>query len=605
MTRSSFLGKIAHMESHDISRNLYPVVCFVTGTTPNGGGIWKYVLHGSEHGLLRRNLPVMTQVLHFLDFAVSPQMLQERWRKPLREKYNGNFGLNYTESIFTDSGGFTLMFDPELDLTRYGIPKDKLAEGILRLQLDMGANFIASLDYPIPPKLAPSEAKRRMDATLKNAIRTAQILAEMDATTRPQLYVPIHGTTPEAMRAFIQKLLKRLKAEGLSDILYGLALGSMVPLRTSKRSGEILNYVEAAREEMPTTMPLHVFGITGVLTPFLLAKGATSFDTSTYIQNARVLRYLDPITRQSKHFREMKEYPCNCPICRGRDFAADLALMDGDKKGYKSEVYAALALHNLEYDFRLFHEALEAQAVGELSTFLEKIGRQFKSARPLWLAMQGEESKQAKPSINELPIRTHKPEDFDVRNKDYHPFPHKSICLILPCSQEKPYSSSQSFQFIWKKILEALGMEAIETVEVVFLSGLYGPVPIQYSEEEAVKTYDYLLHHHNQSGVQRVAQRLTDFLSTYQECFEYMVCYVTLPAYRKAVELAGRSHPVLHILPIDGRKGRTAFYRPENINQLIPALKTAVTLVTEAREIPLEMRDQSVTLSQYSVDSLQ
>src|SRR5205807_7425693 len=47
---------------------LFPVTCLITGTTPRGGGIWKYILQAHPFGLMRRNNPIITQALHFLDF---------------------------------------------------------------------------------------------------------------------------------------------------------------------------------------------------------------------------------------------------------------------------------------------------------------------------------------------------------------------------------------------------------------------------------------------------------------------------------------------------------------------------------------------------------
>ncbi len=54
---------------------LFPVASLITGTTPRGGGIWKWVLHAHPHGLLRQQRPIMTQALHFLDFSIRPKWL--------------------------------------------------------------------------------------------------------------------------------------------------------------------------------------------------------------------------------------------------------------------------------------------------------------------------------------------------------------------------------------------------------------------------------------------------------------------------------------------------------------------------------------------------
>ena len=43
---------------------LYPVISFMTGSTPRGGGLWKYLLRD----LMKHDVPMLSQVLHFLDF---------------------------------------------------------------------------------------------------------------------------------------------------------------------------------------------------------------------------------------------------------------------------------------------------------------------------------------------------------------------------------------------------------------------------------------------------------------------------------------------------------------------------------------------------------
>ncbi len=275
---------------------LYPVVSFITGTTPNGGGLWKYILRG-PHGLLRSNRPVMTQALHFLDFRVSPAALS-RWRtKTLRIHYNGHFGLNYTGDLFVDSGGFTLLTDPDLDLSEYGFLSSHLAEHITQLQLDLGSTYLVSLDFPIPPNLSPKDAIERQRKTLQNALTAARYLQAL-GDGHSKLYVPVHGRDPQDVKQFTQCVFEAFEREGLLDQIYGIALGSMVPLRKASMESSILEFCCAVRSVIPEQMPLHVFGVTGSLMPFLAASGATSFDASGYVQNARVLRYFHPETRQ-------------------------------------------------------------------------------------------------------------------------------------------------------------------------------------------------------------------------------------------------------------------------------------------------------------------
>ena len=92
----------------------------MTGTTARGGATWKYILQANlEHGLLRRNLPVLSQVLHFLDYKVSANGLHTWRTESIRGLYNKQHAdLNYSAPVFLDSGGFQLMWRTGLDLQR-------------------------------------------------------------------------------------------------------------------------------------------------------------------------------------------------------------------------------------------------------------------------------------------------------------------------------------------------------------------------------------------------------------------------------------------------------------------------------------------------------
>jgi len=539
---------------------LYPVVCFVTGTTPRGGGVWRDLLWGSPHGLLRRDLPLLTSALHFLDFRISPQAL-ERWRRrPLRAHYD-ICGVAWEGELFVDSGGFALILDPDLDLARYGMPRERLPEEILRLQLDLGADRVASLDFPIPPGLSPAEAGRRMAMTLEAAVRTGRALAELPPARRPRWLVPVHGPTPEALAEAVRDTIARLSAEGLWELVEGLAIGSMVPRRRNGWVGEILAFVRAARRAAPEETPLHVFGMTGSIIPFLLREGATSFDSAAYLQNARHLQYVDPGTRRLLDLRALEGercYPCRCRVCEGRDPRADLAVLRGERPGRKSAVYAAVALHNLEMDLSLFEEALAAWRAGALEAFLRELPRRFPTLR--W----PDAGRPAAGASAGRTFRPRSPDDFDLRRIRWAPGPQKRVLLLLPCSKQKPYPSSPSFRRVWRRVEAALGEKAA-AVQVVFLSGLYGPVPLERAEDGPVTDYDFRLHPADAAGIARVAERLADLLRRTEGRFLARLAYLPVPAYRKAAEKAAASFPDLVI-----------FRRRGDLPALLRALEAAL-----------------------------
>lgn len=224
---------------------LFPVASLVTGTTARGGGLWKYVLHAHPQGLMRRQIPLMSQVLHFLDFGVSANSIG-KWRAAeIRDHYNSAYpDLHYTAPLFLDSGGFKLLWTKELDLSRYRLTADP--ETILHFQRDFGGNLIATLDYPLPPGLVRHEAEERMRRSLENALETIQSLRAQSAY-RPVLYVAAHGQNGEDIRRYVQKLVKLLEGDGWPDITVGIAIGSLVPLRGAKKIRAIAEMVSSRR----------------------------------------------------------------------------------------------------------------------------------------------------------------------------------------------------------------------------------------------------------------------------------------------------------------------------------------------------------------------
>ncbi|MGL5061729.1 MAG: hypothetical protein ACRC62_17310, partial [Microcoleus sp.] len=177
---------------------LFPVVCLITGTTPKGGGLWKYILQADvSNSLLRRNLPVMSQVLHFLDFIRTNRNGLEKWLDSgIKERYRDEVipSVKYNAPLFLDSGGYKLLWNKSLDLSIYGLSTENVIAplSILEFQKKFGGNIVATLDYPLPPSLAREEAKERMQKSIDNAIIAAQYL-QQSSDYKPFLYVAAHG----------------------------------------------------------------------------------------------------------------------------------------------------------------------------------------------------------------------------------------------------------------------------------------------------------------------------------------------------------------------------------------------------------------------------
>jgi len=540
---------------------LFPVVQAITGTTPRGGGTWRWILREYPESLFRSGRPVMVQALHFKDYPSVTKEHLDRWRsKPLRVHYNGALGLDYRAPIFVDSGGYLFLGGEPPALKAFGLT-DPLE--VFRLVLDLvdaPGDRVTPLDYPIPPGLPEEEAKERLFRTLENALKALRLLADHPKGERVRLVLPVHGRTPEEAAAFAREALRRVEEEGFQDLLWGLGLGSMVPLRKAHRTEEIVRFVRAVREAVPR-FPLHVFGVTGLLVPFLLQAGATSFDSAGYVQKARALKYLAPGYRERRLPELLAEggYPCSCSICQRRRLEDDLQVLRSEDapRGAKSAVYGAVALHNLGMDYALLEEAKARQASGELPGFLRELAARHPRLSPLLLALEeGEGGRRARAAQGAPAPRAvrNDPEAFDWRRTGFEP--QSPVLLLLPCSAEKPYTEAPSL----KPVLKAV---AGLPVDVVFLSGLYGPVPLPFVRHPAVLGYDFLLQRGDEEAYGRVRERLLPLLRLYPK----RVAYLAPPAYREAV----RGLPLV-LLPEDNR-GLYTGRRRANLERLRAVLE--------------------------------
>jgi queuine/archaeosine tRNA-ribosyltransferase len=345
----------------------------------------------------------MFQAMSFTDYGVSPKNLNTFWRK---QTFHKRFD-DLNAPIFIDSGGFKLMNSntfgaapseggSENDWGLYTNP-----ESILGLQLDFGADIVATLDYPVPPNLNAEEREERMWRSIESSIECLQLLenpSQFDTETllnptvaerietggfnpaaggqeRPGVYIAIHGHDDEWVSWYIQKFIERVEEEGLEDSFEGFAIGSLVPLRSS--IDVLVNIVHGAKQAikqkgLDDDIGLHVFGIGGKQVGILSLLGVDSFDCSSHMQTAMYKKYLVPETWEHVKLDDFEpylddgEFPCSlehCPLCSG-EFDVDYELLNEElnlsldyherqarkEKGewIKSDYYALLAGHNFE-----------------------------------------------------------------------------------------------------------------------------------------------------------------------------------------------------------------------------------------------------------------
>ena len=604
---------------------LFPVINFLTGTSTRGGGIWKYILHI----FMQRQTPMLSQVLHFLDFNLIGKYLAKWRKKSMREHYRERNG-EYEGVLFLDSGGFKLLYSTGLDLKEFGIHKETEADDILDLQLDFEGDIVASLDYPLPPNLARTEAVARMEQSLANAVRAAEKLAGRDngdsaARTTPYLYTCCHGQSGEDIANYVTDVFERIGDKLPS---FGLAVGSLVPLRGRDDSAvmERLNgVVQAIPDARRDTTPVHAFGVSGTLTPLLAYIGIDSFDSSAYIQTSRSLTYVQPRTSKKLKIMEMDAIDCDCYICKAFPLQ-EIQQAFMDKQSYKvtstgkfkSEYYAAIALHNFHVETEMLTDMREAIQADDAVEGLTRHIAKYQRTRGLqsataWLAEKDNalairltrtliqmpmkmvaEPAQRNPNQLELfpltygdtssetPIiregepqtisLAYTPDNFRIP-EEYQPPAGKEILLAIPCAGKKPYSLSRTHAIVANRLQTAFGEEH-QRIHKITLSGLYGPVPEEFESEEAVIRYDFQLLPQNAAQIQLCASRFIDYLQKNRDKYTLTIGYATSKAYREVFSLVEKRYTGFILLPKELKQKRLSeFFRHAHLDALVEVIQ--------------------------------
>ncbi len=601
----------------------------MTGPPPvlANGGIYR---HLKVDLLAQHPVPgIMTQILHFTDYNVDSAGLQ-RWLKvPISEQIQQVTGNK--PFLFVDSGGYRLLYNTGLDTERFGI--EPSVKGILALQTRFGGDLVATLDYPLPRGIIDVEAKERIKRSIRNCLETARLVRQME---NPEIVIQmaVHGRDRVEARETVIDLLKALKREDLVEVPFGLAIGSLVPLSSSPL--QVLDIVRGVHDGIrscefvdPAKIPVHAFGVSSRMIPFLAAMGVDTFDGSTYVQQAQQLRYVLSPGFSIEPFLDIEQLNCGCRYCMtledGGLEEAKRILRGGSfrkvefagKVTNKSFIYALIALHNLQASLELTAkvskavdsaDALEelflssardakmrrivayfARLFPEASEFLWRVGvaRTMSASSQVAQIRAQEVSEHARPELQEDAI-AHSPhlakprvslllgpEAFDVTQKEYE-LPKAPVMLLLPCSQQKPYSSSPSHRFIDRVLRE--GGISREMYTKVSISGNYGPVPELFETEPEIQSYDFYLSSGDDKRIELLAERSRRFLEREGPRFAQVIGYCTSKAYREVMERATQSLPNATVLPADLRVRRQSEFRKEdNVRQLVIAIKRYAT----------------------------
>ena len=536
---------------------LFPVINFIGGTTTNCGGMWKY----TRKHIFDAQIPVMSEIMHFLDYHLSEKSLKN-WRSKTFHQWFPHF----KKPLFLDSGGYQLLGSKGLDLS--GLNLNATPRDVLELQLDFGADMIATLDYPLPPNLKRKESQERIQLTIENAIAALRLL-EKRGDTKTLVFVPVHGRTPTELEFFIHSFLKRYRRARLERQFDGFAVGSLVPLRNNPiLVAELLWTAKRVFNDLGLgELPLHVFGVGSDMIPFLIYLGFDTFDSSSYAQNARTLRYADPETWVSHRATQLREINCSCSACQQIDpkemrgvLTSDISFQAVNGR-FKSEFYALIAMHNLNLHLTEVKLSTQAARSGELENHLVEFALKHPRTKRVLEFLASRDSELSKLVGRTIhPVKhsamltqrenlslKYRSKDFTIP-RDYRVPNNVRILFLFPCSKQKPYSTSQTFRRISKGITKNLNGLS-QQIHFVVVSGLYGPVPLQYDKLPQIRNYDFVLSFMNKKAIALVSERLLQYIEKYGDRFDYIIALATSKQYRKAIENGLKETPRAQIFP--------------------------------------------------------
>lgn len=593
---------------------LYPVLNFIAGTTTSSGGIWKYTRNKiMNHGCAPA---VMMQAMGFLDYDLSADALAD-WRagdSGLHDKFD-----KLDRPLFIDSGGFKLM-----NSETFGEPPEKGGsenpwkiytnpESILDLQTDYGADIIATLDYPIPPGLKEDEKMDRMERSIESAVRCLELLGEEEDP--PAVYIAIHGHNYEDINWYVGRFLER--AGEFDESFEGFAIGSLVPIASSRKVDILVDIIQGAKHAIPNgradDIALHAFGVTGKLVPLLALLGVDSFDSASYQRTAQYKNFIHPETWEKVEAKDLPEdWSCDCKVCQDLDHDLMRRVLYSDtayekiEGYYKSQFYADIAHHNYEsyrreinriqeaisndrllqhvLDIARNHELVEtglkhAQLRNpELKSDIEERGADELVAGPDIGTFQSKltgftgETDPTEQSVRTISLK-HSSSDFDVLQREHTPPSNANILLIIPCSQHKPYRESRTQRAVLSEV-EHLR----DRLHKVTVSGLYGPVPEEFEDEQMILEYEYVLTTEDADQIELVSERLRRYLSEFGDQFDTVVGYTTSKAYRTVIKNALTEYGRGELFPKNPQSLQlTEHFRHENINQLVEYLEEDIS----------------------------
>jgi 7-cyano-7-deazaguanine tRNA-ribosyltransferase len=243
--------------------------------------------------------------------------------------------LGFDGLIMTDSGSFQLSVYGDVAITNLET---------LEFQNAIGSDIHVPLDLPTPPDADRKRAEEELSVTTARLKEAREIFGP-----NAPLAGPVQGGMFEDLR---EEAGRDAGALGYTFC----PIGAVVPLMESYRYPELVRVVMAAKQGIPPSACVHLFGA-GHPAMFALAvaMGCDVFDSAAYALYAKDRRYLT--ASGSYRVDELADLPCACAVCRSHT---------ADELKKSADIERQLSLHNLAVSLAEISRVRQAIADGVL-----------------------------------------------------------------------------------------------------------------------------------------------------------------------------------------------------------------------------------------------
>lgn len=355
----------------------FPVLSFYGGGTASsvfGGGIHRTVkefmigderIGGGNYDDYFRG--TMTSVASLTDYNINRERFEDYVSQPIKERETF---ANYNGVTFVDSGGYKFLHNDGLDGSDFQVKIDQ--REAFRIQKLLGGDIIVNLDRPIEPDDTFEERQKKAKQTAENAAEFARLSQNYPGAR----YLTVHGYNYSMLDRFFDHVQSQFGNIELSTLFDGIALGSLVPKKDDKSAliTAVMDCVEIMHERGLSHLPLHVFGIGSGSIPLLVAAGADTFDSTTYLQHAINEKYSVSLTEYIP-LDEVDFDECDCPVC-------STPMLVDQMKGnteYQKDILGPVAMHNLirhTREVRKLRNRISEEGTDPLIDFLDQtVGR--------------------------------------------------------------------------------------------------------------------------------------------------------------------------------------------------------------------------------------